>query len=72
MWCRGKAISRMLKKSASGVLASFRPSPYPESTTRFPDTAVSPASTDLALIILRAVDLAAALLDDLLSILQVY
>ncbi len=73
----------MLKKSASGVLASFRPSPYPPwekslsrqawggrvRTSRLGSRhcrlTVSPASTHVALIILRAVDLAAALLDGL-------
>ena len=47
---RGDA-SRMRKKSASGVLA------------RHCRLTISPASTDVALIMLRAVDLAAALLD---------
>jgi hypothetical protein len=61
----------MLKKSAGSVLASFRPSTQPKArfNVRHCRRTVSPASTD-ALIVLRAVDLAAALLDAFLGILQ--
>ena len=72
----------MLKKSASIVLASFRPSTYghgnraclgrlgvdkngDDSPLRHGRLTVSPASTNVALIMLRAVDLAAASLNGL-------
>src|SRR5688500_15905597 len=60
----------MRTKSASGVLASLSGSPYGTSTIRrlrHCRLTVSPASTDVALIILRAVDLVAALLDGLFA-----
>ena len=59
----------MLKKSASFVLASLRPSTYGHGErARLGGLGAltdSPASTNVALIILRAVDLAAAALDGL-------
>ena len=58
----------MLKKSASGVLRRAQTLNVPggyASVLRHGRLTVSPASTDVALIMLRAADLVAALLDGL-------